>query len=160
MHVLDWLSPESHGKLGGGWREIGALGCCWWECGGCCCIGETALQFLRELHTRLRDLELQDIVSCLVWVLGTSPESFGSKCSQLQSRHISPMILELSASRVARNKWLCFVCILVFLSLDALPVVCLCIHVHAWYPWRPEEGIRSPGTGVRMVGSCCVGAGA
>lgn len=21
-------------------------------------------------------------------------------------------------------------------------------HLHAWYPWRPEEGIRCPGNGV------------
>ena len=34
-------------------------------------------------------------------------------------------------------------------------VICLCVyiyiyiyHVHAWCPWRPEEGIRSPETGV------------
>lgn len=27
---------------------------------------------------------------------------------------------------------------------------CVC-HVHAWCPWRPEEGAGSPGTGVTGI---------
>lgn len=31
--------------------------------------------------------------------------------------------------------------------------------VRAWCLWRPEEGVRSPGTGVMRVVSCHVGVG-
>jgi hypothetical protein len=27
-------------------------------------------------------------------------------------------------------------------------------HVHAWCPWRPQEGVRSPGTGVANSCGC------
>ncbi|KAL6035842.1 hypothetical protein STEG23_034826 [Scotinomys teguina] len=38
------------------------------------------------------------------------------------------------------------------LSMDTLPTYMFVQHVCAWYPWRPEEDIESPGAGV--TGSC------
>jgi hypothetical protein len=34
-----------------------------------------------------------------------------------------------------------------------------CDPCHAWCPWRSEEGIRAPGTGIRTVVNHHVGAG-
>lgn len=39
----------------------------------------------------------------------------------------------------------------IFMCLHVFLPVCICT-TDAWYPWRPEEGIRFPGTGVP---DCC-----
>lgn len=91
------------------------------------------------------------VVRCPAWMIRTkvgSPSIKGTTCSYLLSHFSSPpwaAFLIVATIHVTLHRLRFFHC------YEYLPV-CICVcHRHVWCPWRPEEEVRFPGTGVTVV---------